>query len=111
MHNFLLDRMLWVWKKFYLTHSERFTNYQTSETFFKKTYRTTFLLEAMTKFENYPMTSHWLKNSYSTHFLKGGTEPSFIQDLLGHNSSKTTEIYTYVSQKSLQKIRSPFDDL
>ena len=35
----------------------------------------------------------------------------YIQELLGHKSSKTTKIYTHVLQKSLQKIRSPFDDL
>jgi integrase/recombinase XerD len=32
-------------------------------------------------------------------------------ELLGHNSSKTTEIYTHVSIKSLQNIKSPFYDL
>ncbi|MBM3455619.1 MAG: hypothetical protein FJX80_10780 [Bacteroidetes bacterium] len=34
-----------------------------------------------------------------------------VQELLGHSSSKTTEIYTHVTTKSLQQIRSPFDDL
>jgi site-specific recombinase XerD len=58
-----------------------------------------------------PVTLHWLRHSYATHLLESGTDLRYIQELLGHNSSKTTEIYTHVSQKSLQKIRSPFDDL
>lgn len=58
-----------------------------------------------------PVTLHWLRHSYATHLLETGTDLRFIQELLGHNSSKTTEIYTHVSQKSLQNIRSPFDDL
>lgn len=58
-----------------------------------------------------PVTLHWLRHSYATHLLESGTDLRFIQELLGHNSSKTTEIYTHVSQKSLQNIKSPFDDL
>jgi integrase/recombinase XerD len=58
-----------------------------------------------------PVTLHWLRHSYATHLLESGTDLRYIQELLGHNSSKTTEIYTHVSQKSLQKVRSPFDDL
>ncbi len=58
-----------------------------------------------------PVTLHWLRHSYATHLLESGTDLRYIQKLLGHKSSKTTEIYTHVSQKSLQKIRSPFDAL
>lgn len=58
-----------------------------------------------------PVSLHWLRHSYATHLLESGTDLRYIQTLLGHNSSKTTEIYTYVSTKSLQNIKSPFDDL
>ena len=60
---------------------------------------------------NKPVTLHWLRHSYATHLLESGTDLRYIQELLGHKSSKTTEIYTHVTDKSLQKIKSPFDDL
>lgn len=58
-----------------------------------------------------PVTLHWLRHSYATHLLERGTDLRYIQELLGHKSSKTTEIYTHVSIQSIQKIYSPFDDL
>ena len=60
---------------------------------------------------NKPATLHWLRHSYATHLLESGTDLRYIQEILGHSSSKTTEIYTHVSTKNIQKIKSPFDDL
>lgn len=58
-----------------------------------------------------PVTLHWLRHSYATHLLERGTDVRFIQELLGHQNTKTTMIYTHVSQRSLNEIRSPFEDL
>lgn len=60
---------------------------------------------------NKPVTLHWLRHSFATHLLEAGTDIRYIQEILGHSSSRTTEIYTHVSTKNIQNIKSPFEDL
>ncbi|MBS1681469.1 MAG: tyrosine-type recombinase/integrase [Bacteroidetes bacterium] len=57
------------------------------------------------------VTVHSLRHSFATHLLEHGTDLRYIQTLLGHNSSRTTEIYAHVTKKGMDKIKSPLDNL
>ncbi|MDB0037808.1 tyrosine-type recombinase/integrase, partial [bacterium] len=58
-----------------------------------------------------PVTLHTLRHSYATHLLEGGVNLRYIQEVLGHSSSKTTQIYTHVSSEDFKKITSPLEKL
>lgn len=57
------------------------------------------------------VTAHTFRHSYATHLLENGTDIRIIQKLLGHNSIKTTMIYTHLAKQSVLSIKSPLDNL
>lgn len=56
------------------------------------------------------VTPHTLRHSFATHLLEKGISLRYIQYILGHQSSKTTEIYTHITHTGIENIKNPLDD-
>lgn len=89
-------------------------NYWLFEGYSRKQYSTTSIVNIIKKSTKLAMiernvTAHMFRHSFATHMLEQGIDLRYIQSILGHESSKTTEIYTHVTSKFLAKIKSPLD--
>ena len=102
-------------KKLYLIYIENYKpNYWLFEGYNRNQYSTTSIGNIIKKSSKKAkidknVSAHMFRHSFATHLLEQGVDLRYIQHILGHSNSKTTEIYTHVTSKSLAKIRSPLD--
>lgn len=110
----LSDKIIALLREYYLAYkpTEWLFEGQDKKSQYDESSLASVLKQAIEKAEiSKKVTLHWLRHSYATHLLENGTDLRYIQEILGHRSSRTTEIYTHVSNQSIQKIISPFDSL
>lgn len=109
----LSDKMVVVLKQYYELYDPKEYVFESkagepyTESSLQKVFRTAVERAGIKK----EVTLHGLRHSFATHLLESGVDLRYIQALLGHNNSKTTERYTHVTKKGFGNIRSPLDNL
>lgn len=63
------------------------------------------------RYQKKKASTYTLRHCFATHLPENGTDIRYIQSLLGHESSKTTEIYTHVTTRGFDQIINPMDKL
>lgn len=106
----LSDELLLKLRQYYKEYKPQFWLFENDDT--HKQYTASSVRAFMKDFKakaqvSSPVTPHKYRHSHATALLEAGTDLRVIQELLGHSSSKTTEIYTHVSRKSISKVYSP----
>lgn len=109
----LAERSILVLKKYIDTYSplnylfEGSPNNTYSTSSIQKIVKTNCQLVGITKH----ITPHSLRHSFATHMIESGVNLRYVQQILGHQNSKTTEIYTHITDLGLQQITNPLDIL
>lgn len=103
----LVDEYIQIYQPEYWLFPGQDSSKHVTERTVQKVFEQTLAESVVTK----SVSLHSLRHSFATHLLEDGIDLRYIQELLGHQSSKTTERYTHVTQKGVRNILSPLDRL
>jgi integrase/recombinase XerD len=112
-YTLLSERLLTELRKYYMEYRPRYWLFegQNGSRYSGTSIENIFREGARRARINKYVTPHSLRHSFATHLLEQGINLRYIQELLGHASTKTTEVYTRVASNALMKIRNPLDKI